>query len=220
MTGRLELICAHIPPCKVFADIGCDHGYCTRYVLDQGLCERAYISDVSAACLKKAETLMAKEIKEGKCIAVCADGLEGLSEDADCILCAGLGGEEMVHIFSGRALPEHFILQPMKNTEKVRRFLLAQGAKIAKDITFSEDGKFYDLLVGTGSGGDEYSEHEYRYGRDNLKTPGRAFLAKIEKEIWVVREALRSVRAGQQREELLDRLGELEGIADAIEECL
>ncbi len=220
MTGRLQFICAHIPSCEVFADIGCDHGYCTQYALENGLCKRAYISDVSAACLKKAETLLAKEVQTGRCIPVCADGMEGLPEAPDCVLCAGLGGEEIVRILSEHPLPARFVLQPMKNSEKVRRFLVARGAHIARDVTFSDDGKFYDLLAGSGRGGDEYSEHEYRYGRDNLKAPGRAFYEKIGRDVATVQEALRCVRTRGQREELLVRLGELEAICDAIEECL
>ena len=220
MTERLQFICAHIPSARVFADIGCDHGYCAQYVLENDLCERAYVSDISAACLKKAETLLAKEIREGRCVAVCADGTEGLPEPADCVLCAGLGGEEMVHIFSRGPLPARFVFQPMKNTEKVRRFLLSRGAHLETDVMFAEDGKFYDLLDGTAEGGDCYSEFEYRYGRDNLKSPGRPFSEKIRKDIDVLREAMRGVKAGPQRDELLARLAELEGISDAIEECL
>ena len=121
---RLSLICTHIPACRVFADIGCDHGYCTAYVLEKGLCERAYVSDISAACLKKAETLLAAEIAAGRCVPVCADGLDGV-QDADCVLIAGMGGEEIVRILSRAPLPEHFILQPMHNVEKVRRHHLA-----------------------------------------------------------------------------------------------
>ena len=107
-----------------------------------------------------------------------------------------------------------------KNPEKVRRFLLSRGAHLETDVMFAEDGKFYDLLVGTAEGGDCYSEFEYRYGRDNLKSPGRPFSEKIRKDIDVLREAMRGVKAGPQRDELLARLAELEGISDAIEECL
>lgn len=220
MTARLEIICAHLPHAEVFADIGCDHGYCTKYALDHDLCERAYACDVSAACLEKARALLCEEISSGRCIPVCTDGLEGLREEPGCVLCAGLGGEEIVRIFSGRALPGRFVFQPMKNTEKLRRFLLARGAHLDEDFTFSDGGKFYDLLAGRGTGGDAYSEFEFRYGRGNLKAPGRAFFAKVEKDIETVRGALKGVAAGPQREDLLARLHELEGIADAIDECL
>ena len=220
MTERLAYICRHIPRARVFADIGCDHGYCTQYVLERGLCERAYVSDVSAECLEKAKTLLQNEIAAGRCIPVCADGLEGIPEAADCVLCAGLGGEEMVRILSLRPLPEHFVLQPMKNTEKVRRFLVARGAKLELDVTFPEGKQCYDLLVGRGTGGDVYSEHEYRYGRDNLKSPGRAFCERVRRDVNRTRGALARVKNIMQREALLARLAELEGIQDAIEERL
>ena len=215
---RLSLICAHIPACRVFADIGCDHGYCTAYVLERGLCERAYVSDISAACLKKAETLLAAEIAAGRCVPVCADGLDGV-KDADCVLIAGMGGEEIVRILSRAPLPERFILQPMHNVEKVRRHLLARGAHIEEDFTF-EDGKFYDLIVGSAAGGDVYSDFEYRYGRDNLKAPSAAFLRKVRKDADVLREALAAGVRGEQREALREKLHELEAISDAIEERL
>ena len=129
--GRIEVICAHIPKSRVFADIGCDHGYCTQYALAHGLCERAYISDISAACLKKAEELLGAEIAAGRCVPVCADGMDGLPEPPDCVLIAGMGGEEIVSILSRAArLPARFVLQPMKNAEKVRAFLVARGARI------------------------------------------------------------------------------------------
>ena len=215
---RLSLICAHIPACRVFADIGCDHGYCTAYVLEKGLCERAYVSDISAACLKKAETLLAAEIAAGRCVPVCADGLDGV-KDADCVLIAGMGGEEIVRILLRAPLPERFILQPMHNVEKVRRHLLARGAHIEEDFTF-EDGKFYDLIVGSAAGGDVYSDFEYRYGRDNLKAPSAAFLRKVRKDADVLREALAAGVRGEQREALREKLHELEAISDAIEERL
>ena len=215
---RLSLICAHIPACRVFADIGCDHGYCTAYVLEKGLCERAYVSDISAACLKKAETLLAADIAAGRCVPVCADGLDGV-KDADCVLIAGMGGEEIVRILSRAPLPERFILQPMHNVEKVRRHLLARGAHIEEDFTF-EDGKFYDLIVGSAAGGDVYSDFEYRYGRDNLKAPSAAFLRKVRKDADVLREALAAGVRGEQREALREKLHELEAISDAIEERL
>ena len=216
---RIGVICGYIPKCRVFADIGCDHGYCTKYVLSRGLCERAYVSDVSAACLKKAEELMRAEIAEGRCIPVCADGMDGLPEPPDCVLIAGMGGEEIVSILSRAApLPARFVLQPMKNAEKVRAFLVSRGARIEHDLTFL-DGKFYDLIAGSGAGGSSYSAFELRYGRDNLRSPSRDFYLKICKDIETLRGALLGAE-GARREALRERLHELEGISDAIEERL
>lgn len=215
MTERIKVICSHIPRCRVFADVGCDHGYMTKYVLDQGLCEYAYLADISEKSLKKAETLLKGEIQAGKCFSVCTDGLRNFPEPPDCVLIAGMGGEEIVSILSCGELPEKFVLQPMKNAEKLRAFLLGRGARIGKDFTFS-DGKFYDLIVGEGRGGDVYSDWELRYGRDNLKSLPQAFVRKIAAE----QEKMRALLNGgglarASREEIRARLYELEEITDA-----
>ena len=218
--GRIETVCSHLPRCAVLADVGCDHGYCTRYAFDNGLCERAYITDVSAPSLKKAARLMQKEIAAGRCIPVCCDGLDGVGELPDCVLIAGMGGEEIVSILARLpTLPASFVLQPMKNSEKVRAFLCGRGAGITADYTFS-DGKWYDLIAGCADGGTKYSAFECRYGRDNLLSPSDAFKKKLLHEAHAVREGLRAGAAGTRREALLERCHELEGIIDAIEERL
>lgn len=216
--NRLDVICSHIPTCHVLADVGCDHGYCTAYALKNKLCERAYACDVSAACLKKAEDLLSDEIAAGRCVGVCTDGMDGVT-DADCVLIAGMGGEEIVRILSRVKLPQQFILQPMHNAEKVRRYLLERGACIQEDFTF-EDGKFYDLITGFGEGGDVYSDFELRYGRGNLTSPTWAFLKKMRKDVDVMHEALHAHVKRESREKLLARLHEAEAVLDAIEERL
>ena len=59
---RLSTICGALTPCDSFADVGCDHGYCTLYMLENGLCRTACISDISAPSLAKAEKLLLRYI--------------------------------------------------------------------------------------------------------------------------------------------------------------
>lgn len=216
MTERMRVICSHLPAVGTLADVGCDHGYMTKYALDHGLCERAYVSDVSAESLSKAEKLLEREIADGRCFSVCADGLEGLPEPPDCVLIAGMGGEEIVRILS-RGIPQQFVLQPMKNADKVRAFLLRNGCGIVADYTFS-DGKWYDLIVGFASGDSVYTDWEIAFGRDNLKNPTDAFLRKIRKEQRDLRNALASPALSvENRDALRKRLYDLEEITDAID---
>ncbi len=218
MTERIAHICAELSPAPVFADVGCDHGMCALHMLSRGLCGRAYISDVSAASLSKAEALLMPYIAAGKCVPVVADGLDGIPEPCDLVLIAGMGGEEIVKILRRRPLPVRFVLQPMKNTEKVRAHLLERGARIERDYTFSEKKRCYDLLRGSGSGGDSYAPLELRYGRDNLREAPAAFRAKLAEEIGKLRVRLAGgAMKRESREALLAALYEREMIADAIE---
>ena len=218
--GRIDIICSHLPEADVFADIGCDHGYCTQYMLKNRRCRLAYISDISAGSLQKARTLLAREVEEGRCIPVVADGLDGVKE-CDLVLIAGMGGEEIVRILERGYLPEKFVLQPMKNSEKVRRFLTGRGCSITLDYTF-EDGKFYDLIAGEAPSSErlaaDYTDWELRFGRDNLSSPSPAFLKWIRGEREKLRERLlSSAMSHESREELRKRQYELEVILDAIE---
>ena len=221
MKERIAHICSQLTRTKIFADIGCDHGYCTEYMLRKNLCEKAYISDISAKSLSKAETLLAKYVQAGKCIPVVANGLEGIPESCDLVLIAGLGGEEMVEILKQKPLPVRFLLQPMKNSDKVRSFLLNKGARIEKDYTFSEgkvNRKYYDLISGTAEGGDTYSEREIKYGRDNLNgispTP---FLYMMQEERDKIKERLtRSGMRAEGREKLEKLLFETETIIHEV----
>ena len=214
MTKRLKEICSLIPPSKCFADIGCDHGYCARFVLERGLADRVYITDISAKSLQKAVTLLKDEIAAGRCIPLVGDGLKPLNEPCT-VLIAGLGGEEIVKILSEK-MPPRFILQPMKNTDKVRRFLIANGCRVTHDYTF-EDGKYYDLLAGESGKEDFYTEREFVYGRDNLKNPSRAFLKKLKEDILKTQEYLKASKSASERERLHVTLLEKEEILHEIE---
>lgn len=218
MEGRIGHICSVLPPCRVFADVGCDHGYMARHVLRSGLCERAYISDVSAGSLEKAKTLLRAEIEAGRCIPVVADGMKGLPEDVDLLLIAGMGGEEIVKILEEGYLPEKFVFQPMKNSEKVRAYLAERGCRITADYTFGE-GYFYDLIIGERTGGEPYTEWEIAFGRDNLRSLPPAFIGKIRKEREKLRAYLGRPRMQKKsRDEVLGRLYRLEVVTNAIED--
>lgn len=181
MTDRLRAVCSLIDGCETFADVGCDHGFCTLYALKEGKCRRAVITDISAKCLAKAEKLLADYIAAGKCVSVCCDGLPDTGEKIDEVLVAGMGGEEIIRILKNGYIPPKFILQPMKNAMELRAFLIERGCKITVDDMF-KDGKYYFIIKGESIGGTYgYSRAELEYGRDSLKNP--VFKEFAEREI-------------------------------------
>ncbi len=181
-TRRLRILCGELRPCGRFADVGCDHGYCTLYMLECGLCRTAVISDISAGSLHKAELLLADYIAAGRVQSVCCAGLAGIPRDTEEVLIAGMGGEEILSILKDGFLPPVLVLQPMKHAPKLRRFLLESGYAIERDYTFT-DGKHYDLLRAV-RGGDmrAYSAREIEFGYDNIHTPTEEFVSLLKEE--------------------------------------
>jgi hypothetical protein len=120
-------------------------------MLDNGLCERATITDISAKSLQKAVSLLKKYIDGGRCNYICTDGLNGVDENCDLVLIAGMGGEEIIKILREAFIPKNFVFQPMKNAPLLREFLLQNGCNIECDDIF-KDGKFYFIIKGSAKG--------------------------------------------------------------------
>lgn len=177
MTARLEKLYSLIDDCGVFADIGCDHGYISQAVLKGGKAEKVYASDISAASLKKARSLIGDGYK-GRFFTFLSDGFDGLPGDVDECLIAGLGGEEICAVLSrAKTLPDTLILQPMKNAEKVRRLVVSLDYGVIGDFTFYAADKYYDVIKAVKRGGERvYSDDEYAYGMDNVKRGGVDFM--------------------------------------------
>lgn len=178
---RIDEICSHIDRCETFADVGCDHGFCTQYALNNGLCQKAYITDISVKSLEKAVTLLKDFISKGRCVPVCCDGLASVPKDTDQVLIAGMGGNEIIKILKEGFIPRKFILQPMKNASLVREFLIERGCKITYDGIF-KDQKFYFLIKGESEGTTEaYTPCQLQFGKDSLNNP--VFYEYAENEI-------------------------------------
>lgn len=179
MTERLVKIFSALPKCSVFADIGCDHGYIAKAMLDSGKCDRVIISDISAKCLLKAQSLLKKYELDGRVKSEVSDGFSKV-DFCDLALIAGMGGEEISAILLGaKFLPENLVIQPMKNCDKARNTAVMKGYKIVSDFLFKSGGKFYDLIV-MKKGEDCLTEEEKEFGRDNLKTPNPDFIEMLK----------------------------------------
>ena len=182
MTDRLEKIFSIIPECEVFADIGCDHGYMAHAMLTRDKAKRVIIADISEKCLSKAKDLLYPYINSGRAKSVVANGFMGLP-DSDVGLIAGMGGEEICTILtSAKTLPQTLVLQPMKNTDKVRLCVVDLGYKIEKDYVFKSANKFYDLML-VVKGKDTLTEQEIEFGRDNIKDKSQDFIDFISQKL-------------------------------------
>ena len=215
---RIDTLCSLLQKTGVFADVGCDHGYCSEYMLEKGLCEKAILSDISKGSLAKAESLLAPYIRSGKAVSVLGDGFKGVPKDTDEVLIAGMGGCEIVSILSDEKygfMPARFVLQPMHDGEKLRRYLVEKGGVIERDFTF-EDGKFYDVIVGRkGADGEKsvYTDAEYEFGKENLEKMPAAFVKRTEKQIKNLKKYLTEPNLQEEsRADLSQRLERLQGV--------
>ena len=204
MDKRLKEIFSSIPTCKIFADIGCDHGYMTEQMLKQNKCEKAIISDVSAKCLSKAQNLLKSYIESGRVQAFVSDGFDNVPI-ADVALIAGMGGEEISKILlKCKTFPNSLVLQPMKNAETVRKTLIDLCYKIERDYVFKVGRRFYVLIVAK-KGKDELSEEEIEFGRTNLLEKSQDFLDWVKTELIKTENYLINANISENSKAILEK---------------
>lgn len=142
---------AHLIRCNTVADIGCDHGKLSYYLLQTDRAQKVIATDISAKSLEKAEKLAVENGVEDCLITRLGDGLAPIkSEEADVVVIAGLGGDVISEIvlksFDDGKKFSSFILSPNTHPEKVRRALEKVGHNIVSD-NLTECGKKYYTII-------------------------------------------------------------------------
>ena len=207
---RIDKLCSYLFKCKTFADVACDHGYVAEYMLKNNLCESVIVSDISEKSLKKAEILLSEYISAGKCCAVCCDGLEKIDSDTDCVMIAGIGGEEIIKILSEGFIPQSFIFQPMKNADTLREYLLKNSCHIETDDIFSDGRKYYFIIKGKRGTAQKYTDEQLLYGKDSLKNP--VFYEYLREELNKKKGYLKHSMTEESRQNLTRQIKRMEEV--------
>lgn len=151
LSKRLAAVAAMVTPGSVVADVGCDHGYVSIYLVESQTIPKAIAMDVNRGPLEKAKEHIATHALSDYIDTRLSDGIAALSPgEADCLLCAGMGGRLIQRILTeGRdklTSIQELILQPQSEIRQVRRFLRESGYIIVAENIIAEDGKFYPVM--------------------------------------------------------------------------
>lgn len=215
MTKRLTELYSLLSECEVFCDVGCDHGYVTEAMLKGKKCKTAVASDISKKCLEKAEVLLKEYVENGTATCVVSDGFENV-ESCDQALIAGMGGEEIIAILKRcKNLPKTLVLQPMKNAEKVRKFIQKTGYQILDDYTFYDGGKFYDVIKAEKRKKiKKLTKKELKFGITNVKNLPTDFLSKLKERKNVLLACLESGKLSKKTQREMKK--ELKGLNEYV----
>ncbi len=214
LSPRLRLCAGFISPGDRVADIGCDHGYLSIYLLKNGIASHVYASDINEGPLQSAALNASKFGVADKLQLFLSDGVRSIPRDFDTLVCAGMGGDTMVHILESapwlRDPRYRLILQCQSKTPILRRYLSEQGWRIYEESVI-RDGKFLYTVMEAGWR-PEYPKltvGEWYFPPALLENPGPA---TIEYYHWVM-EGLRIATAHKEDPEKIQAITELEELA-------
>ena len=193
------------------ADIGCDHGYLSIHLLTSGIARSCIASDVKEAPLHSALRNARKFGVAERMEFFLSDGVCGIPRDFDCMVCAGMGADTMIHILESapwlKSEQYTLVLQCQSKTPLLRRYLSEGGWQIEAE-TALRDGRFLYTVM----------KVRYRPGVPKLTVGQRYFSPALAKETspdvaayykWVV-DGLKIATAHQDDEEKIQALAELE----------
>ena len=98
LSDRLLACCNFIVPGDRVADLGCDHGYLGIHLLQSGMASSIIAADVNEAPLRSAYHNAHKYGVADRMTFYLSDGVKNIPRDFDSMVCAGMGGDTMVHI--------------------------------------------------------------------------------------------------------------------------
>lgn len=151
LTPRLQRLADWVGSGTRIADIGTDHGYLPVWLVLNGRCPFAIASDLRKGPLSRAKkTAASYGVSDQVELRLC-DGLTGIApEEADTIIIAGMGGENIASILTAAPWTvdgrHTFLLQPMSRAEVLRGFLSDHGYRILREQLVLDRGMIYPVM--------------------------------------------------------------------------
>lgn len=203
LSKRLLAIASMVPPGIPLADIGADHGYLERYLLENKIVPFCYACENKKGPFERLKSNLEKYIEQGLVDAKLEDGLNHLSNKYKTVVIAGMGGDLIYKIINNNKecfdYVDYFILAPHGNEYLLRKFLVENGYYILDEKVVFE-GHFYEIIL-FKKGNKSYNDFQLKYGPINLEKKEDKFINKYQKLIFSNQELLINPSLSKSRRE-------------------
>lgn len=151
LSARMQAVADMVSKGSRVCDVGCDHGYISIYLVQNGISPFVLAMDVNKGPLARAEKHIFQAGLDNFIMLRLSDGLLSYEKgEAETLICAGMGGRLMRRILEREPHKtrdfKELILQPQSDIPDFRRFLRNQGYSIVCENMILEEGKFYPVI--------------------------------------------------------------------------
>ncbi len=148
LTKRLQAIADIVRQGSIPVDVGTDHGYIPVYLVENEICKSAVACDINEKPLNSCRMLVSQTGLNDKIKCVLSNGLQGIDENFDTVIIAGMGGELIADILTNanNITSKEIILNPMTHPEIARKWLFDNGFKILNDVIVADGRHHYSIF--------------------------------------------------------------------------
>jgi tRNA (adenine22-N1)-methyltransferase len=165
LSKRMKMIVDMVTPGRVTADIGCDHGLVSVYLIKNNIAPRVYAMDIGEGPLRSAKKNISEALSEEEASKIelrLSDGFTALAPgESESAIIAGMGGYLIISILEGGLHNSvispgyELLLSPQSDVPMVRRFLRENGFSTIDEEMLIEEGKYYNIIKTVYKGTDK-----------------------------------------------------------------
>ena len=145
LSKRLAACAEFVAPGARIADIGCDHGYLSLFLLQSGIADSAIAADINEMPLQSARINAEKFGFNNKITFYLSNGAQSIPHDFDTMICAGMGADTIISILTAADWLKNdkykLVLQCQSKTPMLRQYLTENGWYITREKVL-RDGRF------------------------------------------------------------------------------
>lgn len=166
LSKRLQMVADNVLSGGVVADIGCDHGFTSIYLIENKMAGHVIAMDINRGPLERAKGHIMQYGLEKSISLRLSDGAKELEPgEAETLLISGMGGSLICRILEESEAvtrtAKELVLSPQSEVHLVRRLLHRMGFCIASENMVFEQGKYYVVIRGVP--GEETYQEETEY---------------------------------------------------------